>query len=108
MSKTEELLAVLDLSEDEQFYWIDDHITLKEYVCPHCGEQCASIETPADLAFRLRDKVLGNENGTIKWVAGMFDVYMKMTGSKLLSWKWGYVKAHPIHWIIAALITEEK
>ena len=53
-------------------------------------------------------EVLNSKNGTIKWVAGMFDVYIKTTGSKLLNWKWGYVKAQPIHWIIAALIALSK
>lgn len=95
MTKTEKLLAVLDLPEKEQV----DYLFLHDYDLD---------ESLADLAFRLRDEVLESESGTLHWVMAMFDVYMKMTGSKLLNWKWGYVKAKPIHWIIAALIAKHK
>ncbi|KKN71398.1 hypothetical protein LCGC14_0421200 [marine sediment metagenome] len=100
MSKTEKLLKVLDLPEEEQERWVFENVSSYQNLC---GEKSL-----ADLAFRLRDKVISSENGTRKWVCGMFDVYMKMTGSKLLNWKWGYVEAKPIHWIVAALIAKEK
>lgn len=96
--KIKELLAVLDISEDEQWwYLVNQKLIPAQYRQLH----------RADLAFRLRDEVLEGKDGLRVWVAGMFDVYMKMTGSKLFNWKWAYIKGQPIHWIIAALIAKE-
>lgn len=95
MSKIDKLLAVLDMLTSEQYKWCIANTDLYPY------------ESLADLAFWLRDEVLSSKYGTLHWVSGMFDVYMKMTGSKLLNWKWGYIEAKPIHWIIAALIAKE-
>lgn len=113
--KIKEFLAVLDMPESKQAEWLckAELIEPGAHACIIDSrteeEKHAWIQAIfADLAFRLRDEVLSSENGTIKWVAGMFDVYMKMTGSKLLNWKWGYVKAEPIHWIIAALIARQE
>ena len=95
--RIKELLAVLDMPEGspEQYGWLLSTIREHKACCP------------ADLSFRLRDEVLSSENGMRQWICGMFDVYMKATKNKLLNWKWGYVKAKPIHWIIAALIAKE-
>lgn len=101
------ILELLDMTEEEQQGQIINWAYMNMDSAKYHAFVSKMPESLADLAFRLRDEILNSENGTIKWVAGMFDVYMKMTGSKLLNWKWGYIKAKPIHWIIAALIAKE-
>ena len=107
----QKLLTVLDLpNAEQQIKALYDFGYTEYFVKLACGDgikyECRTGSL-ADLAFRLRDEVLNSKNGTIKWVDGMFDVYMKMTGSKLLNWKRGYIEAKPIHWVIAALIAKE-
>jgi len=108
MEKTKKLLKVLDLSEEKQVAWLRKEFPKDIHWCAASKEPCfIGKQEITYLAFKLRDKVLESKNGTIKWVAGMFDVYMKMTGSKLFNWKWGYVEAQPIHWIVAASIAKK-
>ena len=109
--KIDNLLAVLDMTEDERWSFLCSHQGIQEMCNNQLDVNCQKKYKRmvlADLAFLLRDKVLALESGTTKWVMAMFDVYMKMTGSKLLNWKWGYVVADPIHWVVAALIVLAK
>ncbi len=52
MSKTEELLKVLDMPEDEQFNWVKENAGMKGYITKG-GINRISTESLADLAFRL-------------------------------------------------------
>ena len=98
----QELLAVLDMSEDEQFKWLmDNDIVTSEYV------KCSRHLILADLAFRLRDEV---NNG--KMHEAMYLVQQNVKDAPdVLDYAtafWGLYHAKPIHWIIAALIAKEK
>lgn len=88
----DELLAVLDMSEDEQWEW-----------CVKNVKEKTIGESLADLAFRLRDEVVA-ECGDIVWHKAVVKIcdYMRMG----TAWFKNYAK--PIHWIIAALIAKQK
>lgn len=92
MTKTEELLAVLDLSEDEQDRWC----CLNTNRRPH--------EHLADLAFRLRNKVIAMEDGLALWETAMMEVGHKKDISYKVYLTWCHAQARPIDWIIAALL----
>lgn len=99
-----ELLAVLDMSEEEQKQWLHDNFLNREYYYPSL----------ADLAFRLRDEAVLLDN--FPWACA--EVYNYAHNYKLgpnevpapttLMWIWFANQARPIHWIIAALIAKEK
>ena len=101
MSK-EELLAVLDMSKEEQRLW-----------CV-ANTEPGSWAHLADLAFRLRDEVIKNN----KTPAGQLYkatecVYVYLAENNILTPRihsnpWWKYHAKPIHWIIAALIAKEK
>lgn len=123
MSKTEELLAVLDLPKEEQFDWlfkrgiVDDSIArsqVTDKIVPHWCD----IEL-ADLAFRLRDEVVAVDGNAVKLNLGMWYVYRRVqyqdhrfdyppcgTEQGLASGWFAYY-AKPIHWILASLIAKE-
>lgn len=102
-----ELLAVLDMSEDEQWVW-----------CVKNGKAVGKVagESLADLAFRLRDEVLNSKNlNDDYWDVGINAVANYVTKDQV--WKvvsgvdvcnWSLYFAKPIHWIIAALIAKGK
>ena len=93
--KKEELLKILDMSEeDEQEEALWEIYSPDHYCCL------------AELAFRLRDEVAG----TIWWDGAKIDVWEYVCSKKNrdiqleLFWiDW----SQPIHWIIAALIAKE-
>jgi len=98
MSKIDELLAVLDMPEDEQIIW-----------CAKNAGYDLLDSTLADLAFRLRDEVKKQGLNLQYYNAAQWVMY-KATGSHNhgdYKDKWFSYNAQPIHWIIAALIAKE-
>ncbi len=98
-----ELLAVLDMSEDEQIEWLRTNVftsmRFREWI----------RTSLADLAFRLRDEAKGSE-GVVKYGKAMqivCDHFYKCenTTMEIVNSFAAYV-AKPIHWIIAALIAK--
>lgn len=107
--KVNELLAILDMPEDNQKMCLALDGILKT-----AGDEKGAAyltESLAETAFRMRDEVCGE-------VVHMFDrlnyemalrqvytrVGIKSEGSEFLIWL--SCEAKPIHWIIAALIAE--
>lgn len=91
--KIEQLLAVLDMSEDEQHDW-----------CARCPGCRMGNESLADLAFRLRDEVF-REFGAIRgFHDGIYKVQEYLGEDAWATAFWGECIAKPIHWIVSALI----
>ncbi len=91
--KKEDLLKVLDMSEDEQLVW-----TLK------IGHGDRHInESLADLAFRLRDEAA--EKDWVGWQVSSCYVWEATHDSEYCPGKFGN-RAKPIEWVIAALIAK--
>ena len=105
----DKLLAVLDMSEDEQYYW--------------CAEYFKDIfaGSLACLAFRLRDEVKGSEGHEAVNIGQrvVSDYVFNLPGNRPTyeqsvknarfeeDYKsWYADQAKPIHWIIAALIAK--
>lgn len=95
MSKgIDELLAVLDMPENEQNKYCWHNLPRKSW------------ESLADLAFRLRDEM---------WIEDAFGdalvlIYKKcsdVVANVTDCFAWFVLNAQPIHWIIAALITKQ-
>ncbi len=112
----EELLKVLDMSEDEQLFFLNNlwqNRKLPEWfnLQPNIDGKLVMSDNNrrllADLAFRLRDEVF-KEYGAIEgFHEGIYKVMMKVEGHD--NWAtayWGECIANPIHWIIAALIAK--
>ena len=92
--KKEELLKVLDMSEDEQWEWCIQNTK-------HIGESLA------DLAFRLRDEAVAKNHADFH--NAIYNIMVKVEGdNKWATAFWGECLAKPIHWIIAALIAKEQ
>ena len=106
----QKLLAVLDMSEDEQDYWTVENTDR--------GIRGGNYESLADLAFRLRDEIRSKVNYSC-WMNAK-ETVAKAIWSKHKWHKRGSYKyltsiytfwtnqAQPIHWIIAALIAKDK
>ncbi len=93
-----DLLKVLDMSEDEQYLWV------KNWQDKNCIKNRAmAFISLADLAFRLRDEVVTNQ-GEIAWHKAEVIVCEYM--GKATCWISHY--GQPIHWIIAALKAKEQ
>lgn len=113
MTKTEELLAVLDLPENDQISWLM-HI-----------EKLSLNKSLSDLAFRLRDEVKEkwhNEYCKAKEVVWLYKnedaqrfkrlaetYYLNEEVDRIIQRREVFFTNHaqPIHWIIAALIAKE-
>ena len=102
-----DLLKVLDMSEDspEQYGWLLSTIREHKACCP------------ADLAFRLRDEAIAEDDKSeinCSWCEASYEVYLYVIGeenemeAKEGLDTWFSMRAKPIHWIIAALIAKEK
>ena len=90
----EKILAVLDMSYDEQWEWLE-----KKYG----GGAFHSFET---LAWTLRNKAVTKNHADFH--EAIYDVMMKVEGcEKWATAFWGECIAKPIHWIIAALLAKE-
>ena len=96
----DKLLAVLDMSEDEQIEWVKANCDMKSRPL---GRHFIMIqESMDDLAFRLRDEAAGKD--WVGWQIGSAYVWEKI-GESYNPGKFGN-KAKPIHWIIASLIAK--
>ena len=105
----QELLAVLDMSEDEQQIWLIKKEVMVGAVlqCKGGSELPCPSESLADLAFRLRDEVVAKSHADFH--EAIYDIMVKVEGND--NWAtafWGECIAKPIHWIIAALIAKDK
>jgi hypothetical protein len=114
-----DLLKVLDMSEDEQWDFFVSHQGIQE-LCEHqLDNNCQKKfkrRVLADLAFRLRDEVI--EQNLTMWQRAMDIVFLKTNEEhwkeehQFTRWSavifWFSHKAKPIHWIIAALIAKGK
>ncbi len=96
MAKPEELLKLLDMSEDEQKEWCVLYTNMRLYEFPD-----TFAESLADLAFRLRDEAVV-KYGDLVWHKAVVKICGYMW--KETAWFKNYGK--PIHWIIAALIAK--
>lgn len=105
MTKTEELLKVLDLPKGEQQIWWENQTGLGSII------ECSIPKA----AFRLRDEVINNDlkNETDNWCESSYEVFLYVIGEEnerdepgLDTWFTMYSK--PIHWIIAVLIAKQK
>ncbi len=122
MTKTEELLAVLDLPEDEQLGFLNNLRQNRQLTISFYGFHCQpdgkfrmsdwNRGLLADLAFRPRDEAVMLKS--FQWTAA--EVYNKAHhfGLKesethaptMMVWVWFATHAQPIHWIIASLIAK--
>ena len=100
---SDELLKVLDMSEDEQRVWLSKRMTVDK------GK--ISDWSLADLAFRLRDEIIVNEQGKMAWFNALFELNEYIGGSEQCTEKsmpfdedrWMCYYGKPIHFIITAL-----
>lgn len=106
MNDKQKLLAVLVLSEDDQWKFLIARQDIQEM----CQSQLDEWSQPkykrmvlADLAFRLRDEAV-ESLGEAAWHKTVVIVCGYMW--KDTAWFKNYAK--PIHWIIAALIAKGK
>ena len=94
-----DLLKILDMSEDEQDRWCALNTDRKSH------------ESLADLAFRLRNEVIAG--GLFRKMITIHE-YCDKGCNKMYSHtmagaqSWFIAQAKPIHWIIAALIAKDK
>lgn len=126
--KTKELLSVLDLSEEEQYRWVDTNVEQEGWEAP-ISKSFVSTESIADLAFRLRDEVKDLPDfvfskawhlivakcmykynwGDKEWkqnfeeFTGSRDAVPNSTDREIFA-LWD---SKPIHWIVTALIAKE-
>ena len=88
----QELLAVLDMSEDEQDKWCEENVDMQ------FGESLA------ELAFRLRDETKSKVE-----FHHCFAKVCKHIDPHIMNYAgYGLCTCKPIHWIIAALIAKGK
>lgn len=109
MTKTEELLAVLDLPENEQWNWL-----VKNNIG---GLAVGEVAHLADLAFRLRDEAAIDWTNYCEAMTTIWAYWCKSTWAdrktkgedkKHIKYrKFWMLHSQPIHWIIAALIAKE-
>ena len=100
--KIQELLSVLDMSEDEQWHFLVHKDN--GYISTKTQEELSSKKISlADLAFRTRDEA--GKNDAVYWEQAIYRVYKKSAHrdyDNIFCWFTEF--AQPIHWIIAALI----
>ena len=103
MSKIDELLSVLGMTEEEQWDWLVDNPESEFWPdAIFYGERERYI---ADLAFRLRDEVI--KTNIHKYIKAKLIITEYMSKIKKKTWLYS-TEAQPIHWIIAALIAKEQ
>ena len=101
----EDLLAVLDMSEEEQRKWV--HFTLYDYYRGYTDSPLIQTEhILADLAFRLRDEMCKEIGGCEKYYAGLEAIYKYRGIKKQCQSFYAFLtyRLQPIDMIIAALI----
>ena len=117
------LLAVLDLSKEEQFYELHrrgliDEEDYEAVISAATEEQRDWLihRILADLAFRLRDEAIRKHTGQL-WQAMILVMNQDATPQQvydsfhedgvITNQSWWILYANAIHWIIAALIAKE-
>ncbi len=119
MSRTKELLAVLDMDEEEQLKWLINRDIIKNHWVTTGSQNPIIDESLADLAFRMRDEAVKECDKTKK--AFIFQAFIRVyaysanidlkndytLADSLDMEYWVTLYAQPIHWIIAALIVEK-
>lgn len=109
-TKIKELLAVLDLPEEEQIQFLVDYLESST-------DQSYLPDQLADLAFRLRDEVIKLENGSKFLLEAIVEIIGHKEGRAICPtcgheqatrgfWEWRD-KAQPIDHIVAALRAKE-
>lgn len=103
----EELLKVLDMSEDEQHKWVDNNCELEGY--KSIGSGFVPTESLADLAFRLRDEACKEINGCEKYHNGLEAIYIHRCKKKQCQsfYAWLTYQLKPIDMIIATLTAKK-
>jgi hypothetical protein len=104
MTDKDKLLAVLDMSEDEQKNWC--------FRNTHTENGIIKVQWYflSDLAFRLRDEV---DDTRMHNAMYKIQQYMSKKDSSIAQPEdyatafWGLYHAKPIHWVIASLIAKE-
>jgi len=110
-----DLLKVLDISEDEQFEYLENTGIIdlnktcfyKDYGNTYTIDKKGTL---ADLSFRLRDKVVKNIDISLEvWAKALRKVFLTefKGGSEITMLSWYVNCAKPIHWVIAALIAKQ-
>lgn len=122
MSKIDELLAVLDLPEEEQSVWLFDRFATSfmkkmqevgdrlkwEENEWRSTKQDAMSNQVADLAFRLRDEIgEGRMFDDLNCEEAVYKYRVKENYRPEMFTSWWICHSKPIHWIIAALIAKE-
>lgn len=105
----QELLAVLDMSKEEQRVWLSKRMTIK----PTKDGKTSKVSdwSLADLAFKMRVEMKDHR--------ALHIIYRHLIKSGKISllncgcchepwWNWWVDLSQPIHWIIAALIAKGK
>ena len=109
-----DLLKVLDMSEDEQWKWLWENRQLT-----HIGWNMTATRNMilADLAFRLRDESMreNSDNWALacwyvqQWISfHKIETYESPDLDGLLNADHEILSKSPIHWIITARIAKEK
>ena len=95
----QELLAILDMDPDNQFW------SIQKYLPKDLAELYDTSEISlADLAFKFRDEAIEKD---LFWDDALVLVWEKLGRPKKYQTFHKYY-VQPIHWIIAALIAKEK
>ena len=107
--KVENLLKVLDMDNVKQFQWLLN----KNIACDNLvRSQVTNKIVPhwikfelGHLAFRMRNQGLQSPY----WQRALLDVHQKVEGphNRTMNYGFWFLRAEPIHWIIAALIANE-
>ncbi len=108
-----DLLKVLDMSEEEQVSWLCNYIYHHEKGADYWHNFLNRHISLADLAFRLRDDLVKQAPYSMRyaWENALEEVYqyekeLNKEGTDKAGW--GLDWSQPIHWIIAALIAKNK
>jgi len=120
MSKKDELLAVLDMTEIQQAVWLAKEayiscpLTAKEFGSKTddwrwetwAEHNIATIRISlANLAFIMRDEAVKKDITKYIDAENMVKAYVLIMTRYALNWSYD---AQPIHWIIAALVAQEQ
>jgi hypothetical protein len=101
--KIQELLSVLDMTEDKQWKWIVKRDDIQKLCDNQLDEDCHfryKRRVLADLAFRKRDEAV-KKYGLKYWLLAS----QRVADKAFIVYKWKWC-SQPIHWIIAALIAK--
>jgi len=108
----EKILAVLDMTEEEQWRWLCSNVIEYEYGGEGHHYKGCPIHGLATLAFRMRDEWFEqNKKDGKEFLVDWYSMLRNMLWLKEKnSWPSTYKlqKLQPIHWIVATLIAQEQ